>query len=189
MFHMVQVRTLTSDLEAALPELWINLFQFVSQNLSILKLALWTRSEFDTQVWVSTNLTSPPPNPWKTCEDCMHTQLLAISSIILQISSETANEDPSSNNFIFSVLALIQHQNLATEDMTYLDDGQLDNPYSGRVSGGNYTEVITTKERICGGWSITSWCQGKVERFTERFKRYLKTPKHRERWTELPPGF
>ena len=32
-----------------------------------------------------------------------------------------------------------------SQDMQYLDDGQLDNPYSGRVSGGNYTEVVTTK--------------------------------------------
>ena len=30
--------------------------------------------------------------------------------------------------------------------MQYLDDGQLDNPYSGRVSSGNYTEVVTTKD-------------------------------------------
>ena len=43
--------------------------------------------------------------------------------------------------------------------MTYLDDGQLDNPYSGRVSGGNYTEVITTKEPSCGGWFIGSMCR------------------------------
>ena len=28
-----------------------------------------------------------------------------------------------------------------------MEDGQLDNPYSGRVSAGNYTEVITTKVR------------------------------------------
>ncbi|CAK9065505.1 BTB/POZ domain-containing protein [Durusdinium trenchii] len=33
----------------------------------------------------------------------------------------------------------------------YLEDGQLDNPYSGRVSAGNYTEVITTKEFIPDG--------------------------------------
>ena len=32
-----------------------------------------------------------------------------------------------------------------SEDIQYLDDGQLDNPYSGRVSAGNYTEVVTTK--------------------------------------------
>lgn len=32
------------------------------------------------------------------------------------------------------------------KERKYLDDGQLDNPYSGRVSGGNYTEVVTTKD-------------------------------------------
>ncbi|CAJ1434784.1 unnamed protein product [Effrenium voratum] len=42
-------------------------------------------------------------------------------------------------------------QRAALPDMQYLDDGQLDNPYSGRVSAGNYTEVVTTKEFIPDG--------------------------------------
>jgi len=49
------------------------------------------------------------------------------------------------------VRTLTTDQERALPDMTYLDDGQLDNPYSGRVSGGNYTEVITTKEFIPDG--------------------------------------
>ena len=45
---------------------------------------------------------------------------------------------------------------LVSEDIQYLDDGQLDNPYSGRVSAGNYTEVVTTKVNwvrwVAAGW-------------------------------------
>ena len=65
----------------------------------------------------------------------------------------------SSNDFIFSLWLWFNTNKSTTEDMTYLDDGQLDNPYSGRVSGGNYTEVITTKEPSCDGWSIGSMCR------------------------------
>ena len=40
---------------------------------------------------------------------------------------------------------------LLAKDRQYLDDGQLDNPYSGRVSSGNYTEVVTTKDACSVG--------------------------------------
>ena len=47
-----------------------------------------------------------------------------------------------------------------------MDDGQLDNPYSGRVSAGNYTEVVTTKVRRLG--LARGWGGGALEKVAKR---------------------
>jgi hypothetical protein len=64
----------------------------------------------------------------------------------MYITNELANSTVLLRHFCWSILrAQMNSVCLVSEDIQYLDDGQLDNPYSGRVSAGNYTEVITTK--------------------------------------------